>query len=113
MWSTRSCGTEARSREMDFATRDRYRKAIEELARGTSLTEAEVAHKAVDMAHAAATDRTEQPVAEARHRDPGFYLISDGRNALEPAPSACTYRSSDELDARTSAIRQLATSARW
>ena len=34
--------------EMDFATRDRYRHAVEELARGSGLTEVEVARKAAD-----------------------------------------------------------------
>src|SRR5690606_29851422 len=32
--------------EMDFATRNLYRTAIEELARGTHLTELEIAHRA-------------------------------------------------------------------
>jgi len=36
--------------EMDFATRDRYRHAVEELARESGLTELEVARKAADMA---------------------------------------------------------------
>ena len=36
-------GAKLRSRTMDFATRDRYRHAVEELARGSGLTEVEVA----------------------------------------------------------------------
>ena len=35
---------------MDFPTRDRYREAIEELARGSKLTELEVARRAVQSA---------------------------------------------------------------
>ena len=38
--------------EMDFATRDRYRHAVEELARESGLTELEVARKAADLADA-------------------------------------------------------------
>ena len=37
----------ARSRTMDFATRDRYRHAVEELARGSGRTEVDVARRAV------------------------------------------------------------------
>ena len=33
--------------DMDFATRDRYRHAVEELARGSGRTEVEVAREAV------------------------------------------------------------------
>ncbi len=44
--------------DMDFATRDSYRKAVEELSRGSALTEAEVATKAADMADA---DPSEMP----------------------------------------------------
>ena len=37
--------------EMDFATRDRYRHAIEELARSSGLTEVEVARRTAAMAN--------------------------------------------------------------
>ncbi len=71
--------------DMDFATRDRYRHAIEELARGSGLTEVEVARKAAAMADAApSADGVEPPLA-ARRRDPGYYLISDGHSAFERA----------------------------
>ncbi|HEY4609494.1 MAG TPA: hypothetical protein VIH06_09825, partial [Ilumatobacteraceae bacterium] len=65
--------------DMDFTTRDSYRKAVEALARGSHLTEVEVANKAADMADAGSS---------ARERDPGFYLVSDGRPALERAIEA-------------------------
>ena len=39
--------------DMDFATRDRYRHAVEELARGSGRTEVEVAREAAAMADAA------------------------------------------------------------
>ena len=77
--------------EMDFATRDRYRHAVEELARGSGLTEVAVAREAVAMADAAPTaggaptaDDVEPAIA-GRRRDPGYYLISDGRLDLERA----------------------------
>ncbi|MEY2402199.1 MAG: hypothetical protein QOJ08_2310, partial [Ilumatobacteraceae bacterium] len=69
--------------EMDFATRDSYRKAIEELARGSTLAEVEIAEKALDMAEVAASSDDGNAVDAARSRDPGHYLISDGRADLE------------------------------
>jgi cyclic beta-1,2-glucan synthetase len=77
--------------EMDFGTRDRYRHAIEELARGSGRTEVEVAREAAAMADgtpSAGTGGTPGEVASsqaARRRDPGYYLVSDGRPALERA----------------------------
>ncbi len=70
--------------EMDFATRDRYRHAVEELAKGSGLTEVEVAQEAVAMADAATAVAADQG-PEGRLRDPGYYLISGGRLALERA----------------------------
>ncbi|MBA3587346.1 MAG: DUF3131 domain-containing protein, partial [Chloroflexi bacterium] len=71
--------------EMDFATRDRYRHAVEELARGSNLTEVEVAEKAAAMAAAAPLADAIEPSLADRYRDPGYYLISDGRSTLERA----------------------------
>jgi len=68
-------------RAMDFATRDRYRHAVEELSRGSGLTEVEVARRAVAMSDAAPT--TDVAPVDARLRDPGYYLISSGRAAFE------------------------------
>ncbi len=62
---------------MDFTTRDRYRHAVEELARRAPLTELEIAK--VSVARAAQAD----VAAEPRLHDPGYYLIDDGREALE------------------------------
>jgi cyclic beta-1,2-glucan synthetase len=62
--------------EMDFATRDRYRHAVEELSRGSPHDELEVARRAVVMAASAAA-------ADPRIRDPGYYLIAKGRSRLE------------------------------
>jgi len=38
---------------MDFATRNLYRTAIEEMARGTDLTELEIARRALEAASSA------------------------------------------------------------
>ncbi|MFI5317919.1 MAG: glycosyl transferase, partial [Myxococcota bacterium] len=70
--------------QMDFATRDRYRAAIEELARGCERTELEIAKSAL-LAARAARARSETPAAETleRERDPGYYLIAGGRRGFE------------------------------
>ncbi len=61
---------------MDFSTRNIYRSAIEELARGSGYTEIEVATLVLEQARAgAASDRLES--------DPGYYLIARGRRAFE------------------------------
>ena len=70
--------------EMDFATRDHYRHAIEDLSRGSDHTEIEIAQLAV---HRARRARSEPQAGgqhdEERHSDPGFYLISQGRPEFE------------------------------
>ena len=68
--------------EMDFATRDQYRRAVEQLARRSLSNEVEVARRAVARAAQAA----EHPAREAetvRRSDPGFFLIAEGREELE------------------------------
>ena len=60
--------------QTDFPTRDRYRQAIEELARGSKHTEIEIARRAVQAARNGNTPR---------ERDPGYPLISGGRRAFE------------------------------
>jgi cyclic beta-1,2-glucan synthetase len=70
--------TESAFGEMDFPTRNLYRTAVEQLARGSGRTELEVAKAAVTMAAGAAA-------GEARLRDPGYYLIAGGRAGLEAA----------------------------
>ena len=69
--------------DMDFATRDSYRKAIEELGRGSTLPEVDIARKALDLADAAPSGVEGESTEAARYRDPGYFLISDGRLALE------------------------------
>jgi cyclic beta-1,2-glucan glucanotransferase len=64
---------------MDFATRDAYRHAVEELARGSGRSEVNVAGQAI--AHAQRADGG----GDGRRTDPGFYLIGNGRVAFEIA----------------------------
>ncbi len=61
---------------MDFPTRNLYRSAIEELARGSHLTELDIARAAL-LAATAANDK------ESRARDPGYHLFSGGRRPFE------------------------------
>ncbi len=67
--------------EMDFPTRNLYRDAIEELARGSNRTELDIAHNAVLAAKC-----TESAVVGAendRLGDPGYHLLAGGRRAFE------------------------------
>ena len=69
---------------MDFPTRDRYRHAIEEFARGSRHSELEVARRAIR-----ATGREKRlPRSDGyqdprREEDPGYFLISLGRRRFE------------------------------
>ena len=67
---------------MDFASRDLYRRAIEQLARGSQHTELDVARAAL----AAGGDGGAAEGGDAdRRRDPGYHLIGPGRRAFETA----------------------------
>ena len=70
--------------DMDFSTRNQYRDAIETMSRRSDLTEIAVARKAVELAAAPPVDDT-SPSHAARRRDPGYYLIAEGRPTLERA----------------------------
>lgn len=63
---------------MDFATRDRYRHAVEAIARRSKFSEYEVACKAVQLAADAACHN-----AADRSSHVGYYLIDRGRPVLE------------------------------
>jgi cellobiose phosphorylase len=65
--------------KMDFSTRDRYRHAVEALSRYSRLSEAEVAHKAVQLA----ADAAQQKGNEDRSAHVGYYLIGAGQALLE------------------------------
>ncbi len=64
--------------QMDFSTRDRYRHAVEGIARRSRLTEYEVARKAVQLA-----ENHFREIPEGRAAHVGFYLVDRGRPALE------------------------------
>ena len=66
--------------EMDFETRDGYRRAVEELASAAGRTETEVAEAAVARA-------AEQCSGERGHHV-GHHLVGDGRRAFERAVGA-------------------------
>ena len=63
-------------KQNDFATRDRYRRAIETLARACQGDEIALAEEVAARALAG---------ADARSRDPGYYLIAEGRHAFARA----------------------------
>ncbi|HEX3928672.1 MAG TPA: glucoamylase family protein [Gemmatimonadales bacterium] len=63
---------------MDFTSRDSYRHAIEEMARGSGYAEIEVAREA--MVHA---DRGRSAHGDGPEADAGFYLVGRGRRAFE------------------------------
>jgi cyclic beta-1,2-glucan synthetase len=66
---------------MDFSTRELYRKEIEHLARGSPMTEVQIAQAALDAA--AAAGATADDEERERVGDPGYYLIAQGRRELE------------------------------
>ncbi len=74
----------SRFAEMDFATRDRYRNAIEQLARGSRRGELFVTEQALTAAQAEPPADCSSAEIE-RRSDPGYYLIADGRRELERA----------------------------
>ena len=66
---------------MDFATRDRYRHVVEKTAKTGALSEAEVARKAIQLAHDGAAGES----LGDRAAHVGFYLIDQGLPQLERA----------------------------
>ncbi|UYF99008.1 GH36-type glycosyl hydrolase domain-containing protein [Halomonas sp. GD1P12] len=69
---------------MDFPTRNRYRNAIERLARGATCAELDVVEHALAAAQQARASEAEF-IEAARVGDPGYHLIGAGRRALENA----------------------------
>ncbi|HEX6795577.1 MAG TPA: glucoamylase family protein [Casimicrobiaceae bacterium] len=61
---------------MDFATRDRYRHALERIAKRSRLSEADVARSAIDLARSGGDDRRAHV---------GYYLVGRGLRQLEDA----------------------------
>jgi len=65
-------------RAMDFATRDRYRHAVEAISRHSRLSEADVARRAIQLA----ADSARQKGHGDRTAHVGFYLIDKGQPML-------------------------------
>ena len=65
--------------KMDFATRDRYRHAVERMARSSRLSECEVARHAIHLAQQGASENG----GDDREAHVGFYLIGKGMPQLE------------------------------
>jgi cyclic beta-1,2-glucan synthetase len=65
--------------KMDFSTRDRYRHAVEKMAKSSRLSENEIAREAVRLAQEGDAGKT----GEGREAHVGFYLIDKGRAQLE------------------------------
>jgi cyclic beta-1,2-glucan synthetase len=63
--------------QQDFATRDRYRRAVEKLARESGCSEDEVTRRVLTLATAAQERNAPAPADHV-----GYYLIDDGRSAL-------------------------------
>ena len=70
-------------RDMNFPTRNLYRSAIEELARGANCTELEVTRLAVLAGSQA--EATQTGVEKSLQGDPGYHLFAGGRHAFEAA----------------------------
>ena len=64
--------------ETDFATRDRCRHGVEEIAKRSRASEYEIARKAIQLAQTAAAAAPDDRTAHV-----GYYLIDRGRAALE------------------------------
>ncbi len=67
--------------KQDFATRDRYRHVIEDLARDIAHSEQELARQAIRLAQTAVG----QPSSNNRNAHVGYFLIDHGRQELEQA----------------------------
>ncbi|MGB5639882.1 MAG: glucoamylase family protein [Sedimenticolaceae bacterium] len=69
---------------MDFASRDRYRHVIEEVARAAGLPEETVASRAIELARTGADGAT----SDGRTGHVGYYLIDRGKAGLERGTGA-------------------------
>ena len=76
--------------KMDFATRDRYRHAVEKTAKASPLSEGEVARKAIQLAHEGAAGAMAKGgihggAVDDRAAHVGYYLIDKGLPQLKRA----------------------------
>jgi cyclic beta-1,2-glucan synthetase len=65
--------------DMDFLTRDRYRHAIEEMAKRSPHSETEIALRVINKIQCVG----EQNAGNAKLQEPGYYLIGGGRYGFE------------------------------
>lgn len=68
--------------DMDFSTRNAYRDAIEQLARGCGQSELVVTELAIKQANLEGSNKEDKTEAK-RFGDPGYYLIDEGRENFE------------------------------
>jgi cyclic beta-1,2-glucan synthetase len=68
---------------MDFQTRDIYRHAIEELSRGSGVSEQDLAQEVVARTARADRDLTAGATIDVRERYLGYHLVHHGRRELE------------------------------
>ncbi|BBI52610.1 hypothetical protein HORIV_50310 [Vreelandella olivaria] len=68
--------------QLDFPTRNQYRSAVEQLARGSQYSELEVVEATLSLTHQAVA-RHGDPIEAARVGDPGYFLVGSGRVTLE------------------------------
>jgi cyclic beta-1,2-glucan synthetase len=66
-------------RAMDFLTRDRYRHAIEDLARRSPYSEVAIAQRVIDKINHV----DDLSIQDGRKQEPGYYLIGAGRYEFE------------------------------
>ena len=85
--------------QMDFHTRDQYRRVIERIAKHTTSEQWEVAQSAIGLAQNSA-----QSERAAHRQHVGYYLIDEGRPALEDAVQFCASPAC-RLDRRLRACR--------
>ncbi len=71
----RALATDSTYGDMSFATRDLYRHAIEDLSKGSPTPQLEIAQATISLAASQLADR--------RQRDPGYFLLGEGRDQLE------------------------------
>jgi hypothetical protein len=69
--------------KMDFSTRDRYRHAVEKMAKNGRLSEGEVAAEAVRLARESAANKDGGQDGNDRTSHVGYYLIDKGLPQLE------------------------------
>jgi cyclic beta-1,2-glucan synthetase len=69
--------------KMDFESRDFYRRKLSRMAAHSSLSELEVAEKAVTLAEKACRQRYENPRVALRESHIGYYLVDKGVSLLQ------------------------------